>query len=85
MDGVKMDEDTQRVREAHTRLAADLERGLVKSGGEAELSLQALLEKVTWFWQDSFRVFIPRIVTKLESLPIPRCTLFLFVSIYAII
>ena len=73
MDGVKMDEDTQRVREAHTRFAADLERGLVESGREAELSLQALLEKATWFWQDLFRVYIPRIVTKLESLPIPRC------------
>lgn len=72
MDKMKNDEDLGRVRAAHARLAADLERGLVEAGREMEISMQAMVDKATWFWQDLFKVYLPRIVSKLESLPIPR-------------
>jgi hypothetical protein len=73
IDGIKEDEDLGRVRGAHARFAEDLERGLVEAGREVETSLQVMVEKATWFWQDLFRVYLPRFVSKLESLPIPRC------------
>jgi hypothetical protein len=72
LDGMKDDEDLTQVRTAHARFAADLERGLVEAGREAETGLEALVERVTWFWQDLFRVYLPRLVNKVRSLPIPR-------------
>jgi len=72
LDGMKEDEYLERVRAAHVRFGADLERGLVETGKEAEPGLEALVEKVTWFWQDLFKVYIPRFVSRLETFPIPR-------------
>jgi hypothetical protein len=76
VEGMKEDEDLKRVRMAHARFTADLERGLVEAGREAETGLEALVERVTWFWQDLFRVYLPRLVSKVRSLPIPRYILF---------
>jgi Family of unknown function (DUF5923) len=78
VDGLKEDEDLARVRAAHARFAEDLERGLVDAGREAETGLEALVERATWFWQDLFKMYLPRFVSKLQSLPIPRCISFPF-------
>ena len=72
VDGMKNDEHLGRVRAAHARLGDDLERGLVEAGREMDISLQAMVNKATWFWQDLFKVYLPRFLSKVESLPIPR-------------
>ncbi|KAF5378126.1 hypothetical protein D9615_007578 [Tricholomella constricta] len=71
-DGLNADRDLQRVKTAHEKLSEDLERGLIEAGGKAETGLEALMERASWFWQDIFRVYIPRIVEFLGDLPIPR-------------
>jgi hypothetical protein len=71
-DGLNNDKDLNRLKNAHVKLGEDMERGLVEAGNEAETGLEALMERATWFWQDMFRVYIPRVVGMLGDLPIPR-------------
>ncbi|KAG5646262.1 hypothetical protein DXG03_003858 [Asterophora parasitica] len=71
-EGLAKDKDLQVVRKAHVQLSDDIERGLVEAGQEAETGLEALMERASWFWQDLFRVYIPRVVDFLGELPIPR-------------
>lgn len=71
-DGLNNDKDLIRLKDAHAKLGRDIERGLVEAGNEAETSLEALMERVTWFWQDLFRVYLPRVIGILGDLPIPR-------------
>lgn len=71
-DGLSNDKDLNRLKDAHAKLGQDIERGLVEAGNEAETGLEALMERATWFWQDMFRVYLPRVVSILGDLPIPR-------------
>ncbi|KAF8999078.1 hypothetical protein BDQ17DRAFT_1361282 [Cyathus striatus] len=72
-DGLTKDNDLQAVREAHEKLGRDVETGLVEPGVEkAKQGLQAAMEQATWFWQDLFRVYIPKILNKMKDVPIPR-------------
>lgn len=77
-DGLTNDKDLNRLKEAHSKLGGDIERGLVEAGNEAETGLEALVERATWFWQDLFKVYIPRFVNILGDIPIPRYILLLF-------
>ena len=70
--GIRSDEDLNRVREAHAKLGRDIEQGLVEAGQEAQTGMQAAVEQATWFWQDLFKVYIPRIMSKMRDIPIPR-------------
>jgi hypothetical protein len=70
--GIRNDEDLNRVREAHAKLGSDIERGLVEAGQEAQTGMQAAVEQATWFWQDLFKVYLPRIMSKMRDIPIPR-------------
>ncbi|KAF4622165.1 hypothetical protein D9613_009116 [Agrocybe pediades] len=36
------------------------------------LNPKEALEQATWFWQDLFRVYLPKIIGKLKDIPIPR-------------
>ncbi|GLB42990.1 putative protein of unknown function (DUF4449) [Lyophyllum shimeji] len=70
--GLEADQDLQRVRAAHAQLSEDLERGLIVASEKAQTGMEALMERATWFWQDLFRVYIPRILQSLRDIPIPR-------------
>ncbi|KAF8063575.1 hypothetical protein FPV67DRAFT_1507164 [Lyophyllum atratum] len=71
-DGLAADKDLQRLKAAHAKLMEDVDRGLVEAGDKAQTGLEALMERATWFWQDLFRVYIPRILGSLSDIPIPR-------------
>ena len=73
--GIRNDEDLNRVREAHAKLGNDIEQGLVEAGQEAQTGMQAAVEQATWFWQDLFKVYLPRIMSKMRDIPIPRSVL----------
>ncbi|KAG6852139.1 hypothetical protein C0991_002655, partial [Blastosporella zonata] len=71
-EGLLADKDLTELKEAHIQLGQDVERGLVEAGDQAETGLEALMERATWFWQDLFRVYAPRLVNFLGEIPIPR-------------
>ncbi|EKM77256.1 hypothetical protein AGABI1DRAFT_62301 [Agaricus bisporus var. burnettii JB137-S8] len=71
-EDMKQDKDLQRIRSAHLRFNNDLAEGLVEASKEAETGLQAAMEQVTWFWQDLFRFYLPRVLNKMKGIPIPR-------------
>jgi len=73
--GIWNDHDLNRVRETHARLSSDIEQGLVEAGQEAQTGMQAAVEQATWFWQDLFKVYLPRIMSKVRDIPIPRLVL----------
>lgn len=70
--GISQDKDLARIKMAHQHFNQDIEQGLIDASKEAETGLQAAMEQVTWFWQDLFKVYLPRIMSKMKNLPIPR-------------
>jgi len=42
--------------------------------------MQAVVEQVTWFWQDLFKVYIPRVTVsaKMQDAPVPRFVFLFF-------
>ena len=75
---LKKDEDLNRVKEAHEKFGMDMEEGLA----EAETGMQAAIEKATWFWQDLFKVYVPRVLSKMRDVPVPRFVFFAFFSVH---
>ncbi|KAF5348242.1 hypothetical protein D9756_010501 [Leucocoprinus leucothites] len=71
-EGLSADKDLQRIKSAHQRFNQDVEQGLIDASKEAETGLQAAMEQVTWFWQDLFKVYLPRVMTRMKGVPIPR-------------
>ncbi|KAH0580320.1 hypothetical protein J132_11333 [Termitomyces sp. J132] len=71
-EGLIADKDLSEFKEAHIRLGQDIERGFVEASDKAETGLEALMERATWFWQDLFRIYVPRLVNFFSDLPIPR-------------
>lgn len=71
--GLRSDADLSRLKGVHAKLGEDIERGLVEVGQEAKTGMQAAVEQATWFWQELFKVYIPRIVSTVGDVPIPRC------------
>ena len=59
--GLKKDEDLNRVKAAHDKFGRDMEEGSVEGG----TSMQAAIEQATWFWQDLFKVYLPRVVSEM--------------------
>ncbi|KXN85171.1 hypothetical protein AN958_11593 [Leucoagaricus sp. SymC.cos] len=71
-EGFSQDKDLIRIKAAHHRFNHDVEQGLIDASKEAETGLQAAVEQVTWFWQDLFKVYLPRVMSKMKGVPIPR-------------
>lgn len=63
--GLRSDEDLNKLTKVHAKLGEDIEQGLVEAGQEAKTGMQAAVEQATWFWQDLFKVYIPRIMSKM--------------------
>lgn len=70
--GLRNNQDLNRMKDVHTKLGEDIEKGLVEAGDEAKTGMQAAIEQATWFWQDLFKVYIPRVLSKMSDVPIPR-------------
>ncbi|KAF5320053.1 hypothetical protein D9611_010270 [Ephemerocybe angulata] len=81
--GIKNDKDLENIRVAQNNFTADLGKGLQAAGAEvageakeaaqsAQGTLEAAMEQATWFWQDLFKVYIPKGISKMRDLPIPR-------------
>lgn len=58
-----------RVRRAHEKLCKDLERIGATAG---KVGIQFALEQGSWFWQDMFNVYMPRLLKTIKDIPIPR-------------
>lgn len=58
-----------RVRRAHEKLCKDLERIGATAG---KVGVQFALEQGSWFWQDMFNVYMPRLLKTVKDIPIPR-------------
>ncbi|EAU81705.1 hypothetical protein CC1G_02721 [Coprinopsis cinerea okayama7 len=71
-NGINKDQDVVRVRNAHNNLVRDVGDGLKVAGEEAQSSLEAAMEQATWFWQDLFKVYLPKAMSKMRDIPIPR-------------
>lgn len=63
------DPDLQAVRKAHYRLGTDVEETLVDASA---MGVQTTIDKAAWLWQDLFNAYIPRILSMLKHVPIPR-------------
>ena len=77
---LRKDEDLYRIKEAHEKFAMDIEVGLV----EADASMQTAIEQATWFWQDLFKVYVPRVFSKMRDVPVPRF-IFIFFLFFRLI
>ena len=66
---MEQDKDLQAVRQAHAQLGRDIEDTLVDV---AEVGLQAAVSGTSWFWADLFNVYLPRFISMIKSIPIPR-------------
>lgn len=71
-NGLKSDVDLNRLRDAHLKLGEAIETGLIEVGDQAQTGMQAIVEQLTWFWQDLFRVYLPRALSMMKDIPIPR-------------
>ncbi|KAF8621696.1 hypothetical protein AX15_007557 [Amanita polypyramis BW_CC] len=71
--GIDSDSDLIRLRKAHEDLSFDLQQGFISVGAErAQVRVTEVLEQVTWFWEDVFRIYIPQILEFLKDIPVPR-------------
>ncbi|TFK17334.1 hypothetical protein FA15DRAFT_761110 [Coprinopsis marcescibilis] len=71
-NGIDRDDAIVGVRNAHKNLVADIGDGMKVVESEARSNLEAAMEQATWFWQDLFKVYIPKALTKMRDIPIPR-------------
>lgn len=66
-------EDLARLRSAQAKFASDLESafGAAASKG-AEKAAQVSTEQSVWVWQDVFNAYVPRLLSLVKDIPIPR-------------
>ena len=69
---MEKDEDLQAVRKAHARLGRDLEETVIDASA---VGVQSAISGASWLWTDLFNVYLPRLVSLLKSIPIPRYVL----------
>ncbi|CAL1703049.1 unnamed protein product [Somion occarium] len=62
-------EDSKRVAQAQARLGADIESSLLSA---ASVGAQSAVENFPWLWQDLFNAYLPRILSLIKDIPIPR-------------
>ncbi|OAX34743.1 hypothetical protein K503DRAFT_803347 [Rhizopogon vinicolor AM-OR11-026] len=68
-NAITKDPDLQHVRKAH----AQFSKGLAQSVGMGgKMGMQFAFDQASWFWQDAFNVYVPRILNAVKDIPIPR-------------
>lgn len=68
-NAITRDPDLQRVRKAHAQFIKDLAQSAGMSG---QMGTQFMFDQASWFWQDMFNVYAPRILSVIKDVPIPR-------------
>lgn len=63
------DKELGRVKKAHDKFATDLEEMFINAAGTG---LQMALDQAAWMWTDLFNVYLPRVFSMIQSIPIPR-------------
>jgi hypothetical protein len=63
---LKEDEELNDARKAKEKFGEDLK--MERVGG----SVERVVEEMTWFWQDLFKVYLPNVLGQLKEIPIPR-------------
>ncbi len=66
------DKDLRRLRDAHLQLGQAVEKGLMEGGQAATTGLQAAMDQASWFWRDIFQVYMPKFLSFMKDVPIPR-------------
>lgn len=72
-------EDLARVRRAGTKLGTDLESAFgAVLGAVAQKGVQGAQSagETVWMWQDLFNAYLPRVLSVVKDIPIPRYVLF---------
>jgi hypothetical protein len=68
-NAITKDPDLQRVRKAHAQFSKDLAQS---AGMGGQMGMQFAFDQASWFWQDMFNVYAPRILSVIKDIPIPR-------------
>ena len=66
-------EDLKRIRKAGAKLGEDLESAF---GTAAAAGAQKALDQPVWMWQDMFNAYLPRLLSVIKDIPIPRYGVF---------
>ncbi|KZT23291.1 hypothetical protein NEOLEDRAFT_1069764 [Neolentinus lepideus HHB14362 ss-1] len=66
---IDRDQGIQQVRSAWAKFGSDLEETMREAGSAG---LQVAAAQASWFWQDVFNVYLPRVFGALKDIPIPR-------------
>lgn len=67
-EAMNNDKDLERLRKAHDKFGAEAAR----SAQAAVSAGESALDQATWFWQDLFKVYLPKFLQMLKDVPIPR-------------
>ncbi|KAH8091062.1 hypothetical protein BXZ70DRAFT_994141 [Cristinia sonorae] len=62
-------EDTRRIQKAQSKLGSDIEQAMITAAGAGA---QSAIDYAPWFWQDLFNAYIPRVLSIIKDIPIPR-------------
>ena len=62
-------DDLKRIRRAGAKLGDDLESAF---GTAAAAGAQQALDQPVWVWQDMFNTYLPRLLSVIKDIPIPR-------------
>lgn len=62
-------EDLARLRNAQSKLATDLESAFASAASKAA---DKAMEQPVWVWQDIFNAYLPRLLSLIKDIPIPR-------------
>ncbi|KAG1718945.1 hypothetical protein EDB19DRAFT_1898934 [Suillus lakei] len=65
---IARDVDLQRVRKAHAAFGRELGQSV---GMGAQMGMQFAIDQASWFWQDVFNVYAPRLLRVIKDIPIP--------------
>ncbi|KAI0826244.1 hypothetical protein BC629DRAFT_1578653 [Irpex lacteus] len=66
-------EDLSRVRKAQSKLASDIENAFITAASKgAEKAADTALDQPVWLWQDIFNAYLPRVLSLIKDIPIPR-------------
>ena len=62
-------EDTRRIQKAQAQFGVDLEQAMIAAAGAGA---QSAWDASPWLWQDFFNAYVPRMLSIVKEIPIPR-------------
>ena len=80
VERIEQDKDLQRLRDAHAKLGKDIDSGLSDVKQEAAAKAQNIMEQASWFWHDMFSHYVPKALSMMKDIPIPRYVLLLHLA-----